>query len=243
MKVVPRSGRARLVVALAAVVLLLAPVAWMWWSSLLPDRYDIAEMGYADYGGGPETGHDHHGGTAVADLVADPDRPADVTETLTVATDGDRFTVNGTTPGPGAARDPGRPGRGARWSTRTSRDGTTLHWHGIDVPNAMDGVAGVTQDAVMPGESFTYRFVPDRAGTYWYHAHQVSHEQVRKGVLGAVVVEPRKTSDAAGRRRGGGGAPPLRQHADAQRPRRACRPSTCSPVTRCGCGSSTPTTR
>ena len=193
MKVVPRSGRARLVVALAAVVLLVAPLAWMWWSSLLPDRYDIAEMGYADYGGGPEAGHSHHGGTAVADLVADPDRPADVTETLTVATHGDRFTVNGTTPGPVLRATQGDLVE-VRLVNEDVRDGTTLHWHGIDVPNAMDGVAGVTQDAVMPGESFTYRFVADQAGTYWYHAHQVSHEQVRKGVLGAVVVEPGKTS-------------------------------------------------
>ena len=48
MKVVPRSGRARSLVALGAVLVLLVPVAWLWWSSLLPDRYDIAEMGYAD---------------------------------------------------------------------------------------------------------------------------------------------------------------------------------------------------
>jgi FtsP/CotA-like multicopper oxidase with cupredoxin domain len=100
-KVVPRSGRARLVVALAAVLLLLAPVAWMWWSSLLPDRYDIAEMGYADYGGGAEKAHDHQGsGTPVADLVEARGGPADVEVTLTVRTDGDRYTVNGSTPGP-----------------------------------------------------------------------------------------------------------------------------------------------
>jgi FtsP/CotA-like multicopper oxidase with cupredoxin domain len=68
--------------------------------------------------------------------------------------------------------------------------GITLHWHGIDVPNAMDGVAGVTQDAVAPGESLEYRFVAEQAGTYWYHSHQLSHEQVRRGLLGAVVVEP-----------------------------------------------------
>ena len=54
----------------------------------------------------------------------------------------------------------------------------------------MDGVAGVTQDAVMEGESFTYRFVADQVGTYWYHSHQVSHEQVIGGLLGAVVIDP-----------------------------------------------------
>jgi FtsP/CotA-like multicopper oxidase with cupredoxin domain len=69
-------------------------------------------------------------------------------------------------------------------------DGITLHWHGVDVPNAEDGVAGVAQDAVGEGEEFVYRFVPDRAGTYWYHSHQVSHEQVRRGLLGALVVHP-----------------------------------------------------
>jgi FtsP/CotA-like multicopper oxidase with cupredoxin domain len=67
-------------------------------------------------------------------------------------------------------------------------DGVTLHWHGIDVPGAMDGVAGISQDAVMPGQSFVYRFVADRPGTYWYHSHQVSHVQVIKGLFGAVVI-------------------------------------------------------
>ncbi len=47
------------------------------------------------------------------------------------------------------------------------------------MPNAEDGVAGVTQDAVQRGEEYTYRFVADQAGSYWYHSHQVSHEQVQ----------------------------------------------------------------
>ena len=107
----------------------------------------------------------------------------------------------------------------------------------------MDGVAGVTQDAVMPGESFTYRFVAERAGTYWYHAHQVSHEQVRKGVLGAVVVEPRQSAAAPGTVEAVavlhryGSTPTLNGRGGRADPRRAAR------VTRCGCGSSTPTTR
>lgn len=69
-------------------------------------------------------------------------------------------------------------------------DGATLHWHGVDVPNAEDGVAGLTQNAVMPGESHTYRFVAEDPGTFWYHSHQVSSEQVRKGLFGAFIVEP-----------------------------------------------------
>ena len=196
MRFVPRSGRARSLIAVAAAALLLVPVAWLWWTSLLPDSYDVAEMGYADYGGGPRAGHDHHGhGAPVADLVEERGGSADVEETLTVRTDGDRYTVNGTSPGPVLRMTEGDLVE-VTLENEDVEEGTTLHWHGIDVPNAMDGVAGVTQDAVMPGESFTYRFVPERAGTYWYHAHQVSHEQVRRGVLGAVVVEPRKAPTA-----------------------------------------------
>ena len=71
-------------------------------------------------------------------------------------------------------------------------EGVALHWHGLDVPNAMDGVAGVTQDAVPVGGDFTYRFVAEQVGTYWYHSHQVSHEQVVGGLLGALVVQPRR---------------------------------------------------
>jgi FtsP/CotA-like multicopper oxidase with cupredoxin domain len=50
-------------------------------------------------------------------------------------------------------------------------DGVTLHPHGVDVPNAADGVAGVTQEAVRPGEELTYRFVAKQAGSYGYHSH------------------------------------------------------------------------
>jgi FtsP/CotA-like multicopper oxidase with cupredoxin domain len=66
----------------------------------------------------------------------------------------------------------------------------TLHWHGYDVPNGEDGVAGVTQDAVPPGGRFTYRFVADTPGTYWYHTHQAASEGVRRGLYGMLVVQP-----------------------------------------------------
>ena len=69
--------------------------------------------------------------------------------------------------------------------------GMTLHWHGVDVPNAEDGVAGVTQNSVLPGQEFTYRFVADHAGTYWYHSHETSNQQVAGGLFGALVVQPR----------------------------------------------------
>ncbi|WP_028608448.1 multicopper oxidase family protein [Paenibacillus harenae] len=69
-------------------------------------------------------------------------------------------------------------------------DGVTLHWHGLDVPNAEDGVAGATQNAVMPGETYTYRFIAEQVGTFWYHSHQHSKEAVRKGLFGSLIVEP-----------------------------------------------------
>ncbi|WEO78607.1 multicopper oxidase family protein [Cryobacterium sp. SO2] len=69
-------------------------------------------------------------------------------------------------------------------------DGVTIHWHGYDVPAGEDGVAGVTQNAVLPGDSFTYRFPATDPGTYWYHTHQVSSDGVRRGLYGSLVVLP-----------------------------------------------------
>lgn len=66
---------------------------------------------------------------------------------------------------------------------------TTLHWHGMRVPHAMDGVPGITQPPVAPGQRFDYEFVARDAGTYWYHPHHRSHEQIGRGLAGAVIVE------------------------------------------------------
>lgn len=68
-------------------------------------------------------------------------------------------------------------------------EGTSVHWHGIRLENAMDGVPGVTQDAVAPGERFDYAFTPPDAGTYWYHPHFNSSKQVGSGLSGALIVE------------------------------------------------------
>ncbi len=66
---------------------------------------------------------------------------------------------------------------------------TTIHWHGIRIDNAMDGVAGLTQEPVPPGESFDYRFTAPDAGTFWYHPHNRSWEQVARGLYGTLIVE------------------------------------------------------
>jgi FtsP/CotA-like multicopper oxidase with cupredoxin domain len=72
---------------------------------------------------------------------------------------------------------------------------TTIHWHGIRIDNAMDGVANLTQKAIEPGEMFDYRFkVPD-GGTFWYHPHNLSWEQVARGLYGALIVEEAEAPD------------------------------------------------
>ena len=66
---------------------------------------------------------------------------------------------------------------------------SSIHWHGLIVDNAMDGVPGVTQDPVKPGESFNYRLKLQNAGTYWYHPHLNGSEQLGRGLKGALIVE------------------------------------------------------
>lgn len=66
---------------------------------------------------------------------------------------------------------------------------TSIHWHGIRIDNAMDGVSGLTQDPVQPGDSFDYQFIAPDAGTYWYHPHHRSWEQMARGLYGALIIE------------------------------------------------------
>ncbi|MCU6794955.1 multicopper oxidase family protein [Paenibacillus sp. WQ 127069] len=73
-------------------------------------------------------------------------------------------------------------------------EGVTIHWHGVKVPCSQDGIAGVTQESIMPGNQFTYTFTASEPGTYWYHSHQMSSIQVQKGLLGSFIVEPRTSS-------------------------------------------------
>jgi FtsP/CotA-like multicopper oxidase with cupredoxin domain len=66
---------------------------------------------------------------------------------------------------------------------------TTIHWHGLLVPNAMDGVPSMTQDAVLAGAAFTYEFTAAPAGTYWYHSHYETDSQVLTGLYAPFIVE------------------------------------------------------
>lgn len=114
------------------------------------------------------------------------------------------WTYNGTLPGPvirvqqgdkvrikvknslPAALPPYAKERGAR-STNT-----TIHWHGVHVPNAMDGVPGVNQAEIKPGETFVYEFeITQGPGTFFYHTHVDVEAQVDLGLFGPFVIEPK----------------------------------------------------
>ena len=169
----------------------LAVVGKAWWDSRLPDTYSVMSYGTHDYGGGPVPA-DHEGTTADGAsasptctgpdgatrraLRARPRRAADIH--LASGRVVHALTFNGTSPGPELRV---RQGDLVEVVLRNEdvEDGVTIHWHGVDVPNAEDGVAGVTQDAVLPGESYTYRFRAEQVGTFWYHTHQVSSEEVQ----------------------------------------------------------------
>ena len=75
-------------------------------------------------------------------------------------------------------------------------DATSIHWHGVDVPWQQDGVPGITQEAILPGASFTYEFAALPAGTRFYHSHGKDHataaQQLDMGLSGAFIVEPKE---------------------------------------------------
>jgi len=159
----------------------------------------------AGLGSKPGAAGDRPDATSITDLVADSERPADVHVELVARAERvtpaggdpfDGFTLNGQTPGPTIRATEGQLVEVVLRNEDVPA-GVTAHWHGVDVPGAMDGVAGVTQDAVMPGETFTYRFVAEQVGTFWYHAHQASHPQVVGGLFGALILEPAPETDAA----------------------------------------------
>ncbi|GAA1752656.1 multicopper oxidase family protein [Agromyces humatus] len=189
------------------------------WSSTLLGEYSVMDMGSSDHGhaghgepvsaGASPTGASGTltatGDVSVTSLAADPDRPADVRVELVarqqlVEVPGGRsvdgYTLNGTSPGPEIRARQGDLVE-ATFVNESVAAGATLHWHGIDVPNAADGVAGITQDAVPVGGRHVYRFEATDAGTYWYHSHQVSHEQVKGGLLGAIVIDPAAPPEVA----------------------------------------------
>lgn len=99
------------------------------------------------------------------------------------------ITFNGTVPGPLIRA---KEGDTIRVVLKNSlKEETSIHWHGLHVPNKMDGVPSFTQHAVKPGETFTYEFTANHAGTYMYHSHFNSIEQIDKGLYGLLIIDPK----------------------------------------------------
>ena len=97
------------------------------------------------------------------------------------------WSYNGQTPGPEIRL---RQGERVRVVLKNGlRQDTTIHWHGLRVPNAMDGAPDVTQPSIQPDGNFSYEFSAPDAGTHWYHPHAHSSEQVGRGLMGAFIVE------------------------------------------------------
>jgi len=97
------------------------------------------------------------------------------------------WSYNGTVPGPVLRA---RQGERLRIVVENKlAEPTTVHWHGLRVPNAMDGVPYITQPPIAPGQTFTYDIPLEDAGTYWYHPHFNSSVQVGRGLSGALIVE------------------------------------------------------
>jgi manganese oxidase len=74
--------------------------------------------------------------------------------------------------------------------TNNLPEATSVHWHGMILPNGMDGAADVTQRPIEPGETFTYEFTAGQAGTYFYHSHKEPDRQQGLGMYGALIVDP-----------------------------------------------------
>ncbi|MEW9032945.1 MAG: multicopper oxidase domain-containing protein [Planifilum fimeticola] len=186
-------------------------------ASKLPDRMSMMSHSRIDYGGGAAVGHEgdgsHHAhaghgkkAVSVTELTGprtgEPDRrytlvARKATVRLSSGKTVEAWTFNGQVPGPELRARKGELVE-VTLINEDIEDGVTIHWHGVDVPNAEDGVAGLTQDAVKPGERHTYRFRVEETGTHWYHSHQTSSIQVKKGLFGPLVLLPEEEKPEKG---------------------------------------------
>lgn len=124
------------------------------------------------------------GGVKVFDIAARPVR-WNILDNVTATA----WTYNGTAPGPLIRVTEGDR---VRILVKNELDEpTTVHWHGLDVPNAMDGVPDLTQKPIQPGETFAYEFTASPAGTFMYHSHFDSDVQVSAGLYAPFIVDPK----------------------------------------------------
>jgi hypothetical protein len=99
------------------------------------------------------------------------------------------YAINGQVPGPRLELTEGDHVRINY--TNNLPEPTTMHWHGLVVPNGMDGPANITQRPIAPGERFVYEFVVQQSGTYFYHSHDRPDRQQAFGLYGAIIIHPR----------------------------------------------------
>ncbi|MER5212022.1 multicopper oxidase family protein [Streptomyces sp. NPDC002838] len=175
-------------------------------SSRLPASMSMAPPGATAGGhhGGGESVTAAVGTTSVTELTGPRDERPDRRFTLvakekTIRLASGRtvraWAFNGQVPGPDLRM---RQGELVEVTVRNELRGANVavHWHGVDVPNAEDGVPGVTQNAVRPGGTHVYRFRPDESGTHWYHSHQQTSVQQMRGLFGALIIDPPKPRPA-----------------------------------------------
>jgi manganese oxidase len=125
------------------------------------------------------------GGVKIFHLVAEP-----VTHTIAPGLEIEAWGYNGRTPGPLLECVEGD--RIRVYVTNKLPEPTTVHWHGVILPNGMDGVAGVTQRTIGVGKTFRYEFTMKHAGTFMYHPHFDEMTQIALGMVGMIVVHPRR---------------------------------------------------
>ncbi|HEY5920101.1 MAG TPA: copper oxidase, partial [Kofleriaceae bacterium] len=123
-------------------------------------------------------------GAKVYHLVCEP-----VKHTIAPGLEIQAWGYNGSTPGPVIEATEGD--RVRIYVTNKLPEATSVHWHGVLVPNGMDGVGGLTQPAIHPGKTFKYEFTFDRAGTFMYHPHLDEMTQIALGMMGMIVVHPK----------------------------------------------------
>lgn len=105
----------------------------------------------------------------------------------------DAYAINGQVPGP---RLHIRQGDRVRINvTNRLPESTTIHWHGLILPNEMDGPAEITQEPIPPGGSYGYEFTAGQSGTYFYHSHDHVDRQQGLGLYGALIIDPANAED------------------------------------------------
>jgi manganese oxidase len=150
-------------------------------------RYATASYGL-DVRGDQDLPYREDNGVKVFELA-----PAPIRWTILPGVTVDAFAYNGQIPGP---RIHIKQGDRVRINVRNKLpDETSIHWHGMILPNAMDGPAEITQAPIRPGATYTYEFTATQHGTYFYHPHAKPDRSQALGLYGALIIDPANAAD------------------------------------------------